>query len=107
MGFFPTWDFVLMGFYPDTLLRYNLRVTPIVYRLIGATIKGNFSMIPSFFKIETWPYILNIAGQSLMVKMIQKATFSRDMFKFIIKYIQILPLQKSSFIEHNTHICMF
>ena len=43
-------------------LRYNLRVTPIAYRLIGETLIRNFFDDPFFFKSKFLPYMLNIAG---------------------------------------------
>ena len=65
-----TWLFIIPlvpEFCFPLFLRYNLRVAPIIYRLIGATLIGKFFDDPFFFlKSIFLPYLLNIAGQSLM-----------------------------------------
>ena len=75
-------------------------MAPIVYRLNGATFIGNFSTIPSFFKIEIFAicrYLLNIAGQSRMgqqnfiVVIYAKLGFSNKKFTDVSNtYVQIL-----------------
>ena len=79
--------------YSRQILRYSLRKAPIVYRLIGATLIGNFVHDPFFLKIEILPireHMLPLGSDGLrqktaiVLRVFTKSVRRRELFYAIL-----------------------